>query len=91
MTRAVREGVIAMLDDDLRKTISDAYGAISRANARVCAEVNQDCNDRALGHKKADATKALEAAPQMIRSARDKLLEFLRSPDEEEEARVVTD
>jgi hypothetical protein len=82
--RAVREGVIAMLDDDLKTAISQANVAISLANERVHAEVNQDCNDRSLGFRTKDAIAALAAAPAKIAAARDKLLEFLGTDGDED-------
>jgi len=82
--RAVREGVIAMLDDGLRTAISEAYVAISLANERVHAEVNQDCNERSLGYRTKDAIAALAAAPEKIGTARDKLLEFLGTDEDNE-------
>jgi hypothetical protein len=83
-SRAVREGVIAMLDEDLRRTISEAYVAISLANERVHAELHQDCNDRSLGFRTKDALAALAAAPAEITKARDSLLAFLGTSEDAE-------
>lgn len=41
MDRAIREGVISMLDDNLRIAISSAYGAVSRANESTRAWINR--------------------------------------------------
>lgn len=79
---AISEGSIAILDDGLRTAISEAYVAISRANQRVKAELNQDSHERQIGMGTAAAIEALRSAPDKIRTARDKLLSFLATSED---------
>ena len=51
MDRAIREGVIQMLNDDLRKRVGLAYGAVSRANEATRAWLNREDYSGQLDHR----------------------------------------
>ena len=79
MDRAIREGVIQMLNDDLRKRVGLAYGAVSRANEATRAWLNREDYSGQLDHRTMEGVK--NAIP-LIQSARDTLLKFVQSePD----------
>ena len=65
----------------LKGAILDAYAAMSRANQRVLAAVNQDTRGQALstGHK--EAREAMEEAASKIKDAHQELMTFLSSEE----------
>lgn len=72
--RAIREGVLATLDENLRQVISKAYWAISRANESVRDHSNQGMWDIYV-------KGAVQMAIPLIETARNCLLEFVRSEE----------
>ena len=81
LARAIREGVLSILDDKLRQVISSAYGAISRANEAIHGHNSQDSKDIAIGMITPIATDAVSQATPLIKAARDRLLEFVGSEE----------
>ena len=79
LNRAIREGILSILDDELRQTISAAYGAISRANEAVRNYNGQGSHDRAMGMIAPKALDAVQQAIPLIQAASDRLLGFLRT------------
>lgn len=75
LTRAIREGVLSILDDDLRQAISLAYGAISRTNEII----KESHHPAAHFTTKRGAQMAIEGAVNLIKAARDQLLKFVQS------------
>jgi hypothetical protein len=84
MDRAIREGVISILDDDLKTAICSAYSAVSLANESTRAWVNSEehhgpdykgTNGRTLNE--------VRRAIPLIQQARDRLLQFVRSESDE--------
>lgn len=76
LARAIKEGVLSTLEDNLRKDITHAYGAISKANEMV----------RGYGYSnigrvdnKNEAYRSCKNAIPLITIARDKLLSFVKS------------
>lgn len=84
MDRAIREGVISVLDDDLRIAISSAYGAVSLANESTRAWVNRyDHHGPDYTGANGKTLKEVQRAIPLIQQARDRLLQFVKSePDE---------
>jgi len=80
MERAIREGVIQILNGDLATEIHSAYGALSRANELTRAWVNRHHRMGATDGITLDAV--LNAIPR-IKRARDTLLRFLQSEPED--------
>jgi len=80
LSRAIREGVLSTLFDDLSQTISLAYGAVSKANETVRRynDRQQGDNNNRVGNKAMDAVR--QAIP-LIQAARDRLIEFVRSEE----------
>jgi HNH endonuclease len=79
-SRAIREGVLSMLDDNWRKDVSRAYAAISGANEKVRTYASS------IGrHGQRDnlntAFQACKNAIPIISAARDRLLSFVQSED----------
>jgi hypothetical protein len=79
LDRAIREGVLSSLEEDLRQKLSIAYGWISRANEAVRNYNNQDSRDHALGFIAPKVFASVQAAIPHIQNARDRLLEFVAS------------
>jgi hypothetical protein len=77
--RATREGVIAILNEPLKRSILEAYVAMSRANQSVSGAMSlpRDSNSWAVGSKA--ASEAIFKAKPMIEEARKELLGFLSS------------
>lgn len=80
MERAIREGVISILDSDLSTAISSAYGMVSLANECTRAWLNVPYRSAATNGSTMDAVH--RTIPR-IQQARDRLLQFVQSePDE---------
>jgi HNH endonuclease len=80
MERAIREGVISILDSDLSTAISSAYGMVSLANESTRAWLNVPYRSGAINGSTMDA---VQRTIPLIRQARDRLLRFVKSePDE---------
>lgn len=80
MERAIREGVISILDSDLSTAISLAYGMVSLANESTRAWLNVPYRSGAINGPTMDA---VERTVPLIQQARDSLLQFVRSePDD---------
>lgn len=77
--RAIREGAIATVKDQLKTAILEAYAAIGRANNQISGIMVHGPGSEPWGNAVNQARKCLiEAAPQ-ISAARDALLSFLGS------------
>ena len=74
--RAIREGSVATMAEDLKKVILEAYVAIGRANRDVAAVVSGSKEWAEASNKAADSI--IKAKP-MIDTAQQKLLDFLSS------------
>ena len=77
--RAIEHGVIAILESTLKKAILEAYAAVSRANQRILAELNQDPRSELIGRATNAAIEAIKDATPKVATARDLLLSFLSS------------
>ena len=77
--RAIAHGSIATLESSLKQVILDAYAAMSRANQRISAEINQDPRSEAIGRVKDAAIKAIAEATPKVTAAHSRLLGFLSS------------
>jgi HNH endonuclease len=80
MERAIREGIISIVDDDLRMAISSAYGMVSRANESTQAWLNR--HDR-YGTIDGLTLDAVQRTIPLIQQARDRLLQFVQSESDE--------
>lgn len=76
VTRAIKEGVLSILEESLRQDISHAYGAISKANETVRSHSNIGQADSLN-----KAFRSVKEAIPKIKEARDKLLCFVKSED----------
>ena len=76
---AIGRGAIAVLEPTLKQTILIAYEAVSRANERIRAEVNQGAAEQWAGLLSPAADKAMRDAGPKITAAYDQLLSFLSS------------
>ena len=79
--RAIAQGAIAITESRLKEAILQAYVAMSRANQRILAEINQDLRSDMIGRVTDAAIKAIQGATPKVSTARDLLLEFLSSED----------
>jgi hypothetical protein len=77
--RAIAHGAIAFLESRRREAILPAYGAMSRANQRILAEMNQEVRSTMLGRVTDAAIKSIKEAAPTVKEARDLLLTFLSS------------
>jgi len=76
--RGIQEGAISVLEDKLRRSILDAYEAISRANQQIIAELHPgDIRLRAGGHAALAASTALKESKPLIEKAHGLLIGFL--------------
>jgi hypothetical protein len=80
MDRAIREGVVQMLNDELRSRVASAYGAVSRANEVTRAWLNREDYSGQLDSR---AMEAVKNAIPLIESAKDTLLKFVQSEPNE--------
>jgi len=79
--RAVQEGLVAILQDSLKKSILEAYVSISRANQHILAEVNQDVKMKFQGTASILAREAISDAGPLIDAAQNELARFLKSEE----------
>ena len=84
MSRAIREGVLSILHDDLEVAISTAYGSVSRANESSRSWVNSH-EHHGPDYKGANEKTLAEVkfAIPLIQEARDKLFGFVQSETNE--------
>jgi HNH endonuclease len=80
MERAIREGVVQILNDDLTSKLASAYGAVSQANELSRAWINRPPPTGALN---ARTIESVRKAIPLIQKARDTLLQFVQSEPEE--------
>jgi len=79
--RAIAHGAIAILESRLKEAILQAYAAMSRANQRILAEINQDPRSDMIGRVTDAAIKAIQEATPKVLTARNLLLTFLSSEE----------
>jgi hypothetical protein len=77
--RAVQEGMIAILQENLKTSLLKAYAAISRANQHILAEVNQTVEMISRGTAAIKAREAIADARPLIDTASSELARFLAS------------
>ena len=77
LRRAIQEGMVAILEDPLKKSILEAYVAVGRANQHILAEVNQDVKMAYQGTAATKAREAIHAASPLIDHAFAELEKFL--------------
>lgn len=82
--RAVAEGAIALVRDDLKAKIINAYVAIGRANQFIKAVMMQEIDGNAWSRALQRATPSIRDAGPQITAARDALLKFLGREGAEE-------
>jgi len=75
--RAIREGAIATIRDDLKQSIMQAYYAIRRANQHIIAAAAQPPGPEPWAAATSRATESIIASREPIRRAREELLKFL--------------
>jgi len=78
LSRAIREGVISILSEELSQTIFRAYGAVSKANGAVHRYTNEHPYDRNSDVDQKAMRSVQEAIP-LILAARDQLMGFVGS------------
>lgn len=84
--RAIAHGAISTLESGLKRTILEAYAAMSRANQLILVEINLDPRGLSSGHLGFDtvvraAINAITEATPKVSTARDQLLTFLSSEE----------
>lgn len=79
--RAIKEGMIAILQEDLKTSILEAYVSISCANQFIFAEVNQDVKMKSSGSITMRAREALEDSGPLIEVAYSSLEQFLTTEE----------
>jgi hypothetical protein len=77
--RAIREGVIATLQEELKKVILTAYVAMSRANQHIAGVMAQAPKGNPWAEAVNRASQSMTEAQPKIVTARDALLTFLSS------------
>jgi hypothetical protein len=77
--RAVQEGMVAILEETLKKSTLAAYVSVSRANQYILAEVNQDVKMQNQGSASIRARNAIADAAPLIKDAYNDLARFLTS------------
>jgi hypothetical protein len=75
--RAIQEGKVTILKDELKNAILQAYAAVSRANQHILAEVNQDVKMTYQGTAAIKAREAIVDATPLIDAAYNELARFL--------------
>lgn len=78
--RAIREGVISTLNEELKQTILDAYQAIGKANQLVVGAALQH-SAPSWGDASGSAMEAIREARPKISEAKRSLLKFLGSEE----------
>ena len=77
--RAIREGAIAALKDELKPAILDAYAAVGRANQQISGITMHGPNSNAWANAVNLSRKTVKEVAPKISAARDALLCFLGS------------
>lgn len=80
--RAVAAGAISVLDPDLKKTMIDAYVAITRAIQRTLAEIHQTSQSAIVPSVANASTDSAKDASPRIEKAHRQLLAFLNADSE---------
>lgn len=75
--RAVQEGMVAILEDNLRTAILDAYVVMTRANQATLAELPQGEGSVLFRFHETRTTEALQEAAPLIDAAYNSLIHFL--------------
>lgn len=82
--RAIREGVIALLQDELKKAILEAYRMTGRENHRMVGAIRTEHpNQRAQRFNELTDSKSIDVTKSKIELARKALLRLLSSEPEE--------
>ena len=76
--RTIHEGMVSILNEELKKRIISAYVAVSRANQSVLAEANRDTKMKYQGTARANADDAIRHATRLIGEAYNALTAFLQ-------------
>ena len=81
LDRAIREGVLSILEDSLRVALSMAYGAISQANESIRGYNSQNARDISIaaGMIAPRTMTTIRQTIPLIEAARNQLLGFVRS------------
>lgn len=79
--RATREGAIAILHEELKQRILEAYVAMGRANQRMSAVLNHLNGSHPWAESADVAMRAIDNAGPKVQAARDALLLFLSSEE----------
>ncbi|MFN0149616.1 MAG: HNH endonuclease [bacterium] len=79
--RAIREGAISTLDDNLKKQILSAYVAIGRANQHIAGVMAQPPVGNNWAEAVNRAARSISAARNEVSNARGTLLTFLASAE----------
>jgi HNH endonuclease len=77
--RAVAAGSLSALEDAVKGPVFAAYAAMSLANERVKAEINQDARGHAMGTGRSEAQAAMDNARQLVPNAHKALLSFVNA------------
>jgi hypothetical protein len=81
LNRAIQEGMISILHEDLKKSILAAYVTMSRYNQQMLAAVNEDYKTRQWSEATKNASEALTEVAPLIDAAYKELERFLASED----------
>jgi hypothetical protein len=79
LRRAIREGSIAILNDELKQVILDAYADMGSVNQRVAGLLSQPYHSTSRESGTREVREAITSMRPKIRAAMNALLEFLRS------------
>ncbi len=79
--RAIQEGAIAMLDDDIKKSILAAYRAVGRANQFIASAAALPHGNEPQKQTATEAQKAINEAQPKILEGKEILLKFLGTED----------
>lgn len=79
LRRAIREGAVAMLKDDLKTSILEAYVAMSRANQHISGAMAHPPSSNPWAESVNRARDSITSARPKIDDARSALLAFLKS------------
>jgi len=75
--RAIQEGAVAMLNDDIKKSILVAYRAMGRANQLIAAASALPHGNEPQKQTATEAQKAIDEAKPEVLEAKETLLKFL--------------
>jgi hypothetical protein len=79
LRRAIREGAISMLRDDIKTVVLEAYVAMGRVNQQIAGAMTHPTGSNAWAESANAVSKSIGSANPVITAARELLLKFLGS------------